>query len=228
MCDLNDDFQLTRAALLDILTHHLRSLYVQVDEPFEAVRSHLPRRQGSVILRQTSGLPQGSAVSSILCAAYYACMDVASSAWKPAPDELLLRWVDDFLFISPSASRCAEFLHQLLYAHQWGDNINWSKVKVNHPSILEPFYSGAVSTHNTFSASDKLQLNATVDSRLTWAMLSFSANQSHHQLGVDIIPSTKTQLIFSCLRDAAPIITTEKLPTRLLQVNSSLCTLEQR
>ncbi|PFH31887.1 hypothetical protein BESB_023790 [Besnoitia besnoiti] len=47
--------------------------------------------------------------------------------WPP----LLMRWVDDFLFLSPSRACAEAFLELLLHKHVWGRNVNEQKLKTN-------------------------------------------------------------------------------------------------
>ncbi|KEP62368.1 UNVERIFIED_CONTAM: RNA-directed DNA polymerase [Hammondia hammondi] len=53
--------------------------------------------------------------------------ELSRLVWPP----LLMRWVDDFLFLSPSRAAAEAFLSLLLEQHVWGKNVNRQKLKTD-------------------------------------------------------------------------------------------------
>ena len=76
-------------------------------------------RLGGAFLLQHTGVAQGSVLSSLLCSAFYADMEhqhgLAGGAAAAAREEcqLLLRWVDDFLFLSTDPQAASRFVQAL-------------------------------------------------------------------------------------------------------------------
>uniref|UniRef100_A0A4W4GFN4 Telomerase reverse transcriptase n=1 Tax=Electrophorus electricus TaxID=8005 RepID=A0A4W4GFN4_ELEEL len=84
--------------------------------------------------RQVCGVPQGSAVSTMLCNLCYGHME--NSLLKDITDSggCLMRLVDDFLLITPKLSKAVHFLKTLLAGvPDYGCEINPQKVAVNFP-----------------------------------------------------------------------------------------------
>ncbi|XP_066525118.1 telomerase reverse transcriptase isoform X2 [Hoplias malabaricus] len=89
--------------------------------------------------RQVCGVPQGSAVSTMLCNLCYGHME--NSLLKNLTDKggCLMRLVDDFLLITPSHRKALTFLRTLLAGiPDYGCEINPRKVAVNFPVCEEP------------------------------------------------------------------------------------------
>ncbi|XP_072529465.1 telomerase reverse transcriptase [Salminus brasiliensis] len=85
--------------------------------------------------RQVRGVPQGSAVSTMLCNLCYGHME--NSLLKNITEKggCLMRLVDDFLLITPRLSKAVQFLSKILLAGvpDYGCKINPQKVAVNFP-----------------------------------------------------------------------------------------------
>ncbi|KAG9281482.1 telomerase reverse transcriptase [Astyanax mexicanus] len=84
--------------------------------------------------RQVRGVPQGSAVSTMLCNLCYGHME--NSLLKNITEKggCLMRLVDDFLLITPKLSKAVHFLKTLLAGvPEYGCEINPQKVVVNFP-----------------------------------------------------------------------------------------------
>ncbi|KAL7868907.1 hypothetical protein SRHO_G00102910 [Serrasalmus rhombeus] len=84
--------------------------------------------------RQVRGVPQGSAVSTMLCNLCYGHME--NSLLKNITEKggCLMRLVDDFLLITPKLSKAVQFLKTLLAGvPDYGCELNPQKVAVNFP-----------------------------------------------------------------------------------------------
>jgi telomerase reverse transcriptase len=57
------------------------------------------------------GIPQGSVLSTVLCNIFYADLERKKLPFLNDPDGLLLRLIDDFLFISMNKNHAMQFLH---------------------------------------------------------------------------------------------------------------------
>lgn len=65
------------------------------------------------MFKQTKGIPQGSFLSTVLCSLFYGQLDRETGILDFPPDDLIMRYVDDFVIISPCRDRVirlAEFL----------------------------------------------------------------------------------------------------------------------
>ncbi|BGP08731.1 Telomerase reverse transcriptase [Rhodotorula toruloides] len=75
----------------------------------EHITTNLVKVSGR-LYRQKTGIPQGSILSSLLCALFYGDMERRKLAFADDEDSTLLRYVDDFLFISTERERAVRFL----------------------------------------------------------------------------------------------------------------------
>ncbi|CRH02392.1 telomerase reverse transcriptase, putative [Plasmodium relictum] len=103
------------------------------------------------IISNICGLPQGFSLSNILCSLYYAYLDKNEEFQKLLYAEnqnekyslkknsvlnylnlnsLLIRFIDDFLFITLNKKNIRNFKNLLLKKKIWGSNINSSKTKI--------------------------------------------------------------------------------------------------
>lgn len=83
------------------------------------------------------GIAQGSVLSTLLCGYYYSQMERTHlSKISEDPDSLLLRWVDDFLFISPRKSLADKFMN-VMHAGipEYGCFINHDKTLTNYDVV---------------------------------------------------------------------------------------------
>ncbi|XP_061838312.2 telomerase reverse transcriptase isoform X1 [Nerophis lumbriciformis] len=91
-------------------------------------------RFGEKTYRQCRGIPQGSAVSSLLCCLCYGHME--KSLFQGRLNGLLMRLVDDFLLITPDLQEAHNFLKLFLAGvPEYGLVINPQKVLVNFPPV---------------------------------------------------------------------------------------------
>lgn len=90
---------------------------------------------------QKVGIPQGSILSSILCSILYGDLDrTLLGAFLNDPESLMVRFIDDMLFVTTSYTKASEFIHTVLPGFQeYGVEVNLSKIASNfyHPLVKE-------------------------------------------------------------------------------------------
>jgi telomerase reverse transcriptase len=125
LVDGTDQQQVTRSELIRRLREHLGGTLV---------------RLGGAFFVQQVGVPQGSVLSTLLCSALYADMEKSNQlgsggggADTGGDDEsLLLRWVDDFLFMTTSAEAATQFVATLSGGFpEYGATVSVSKTCLN-------------------------------------------------------------------------------------------------
>lgn len=128
---------LPKAKLLNLLKEHLFSNVVQIDDQ-EFV--------------QKEGIPQGSVLSTLLCNLYYANFE-RKVIWRhlgnfhPAfvgdhrgscHHEELMRYTDDFLFVSTNLKRAQTFAKHMHEGNaDYGCSINFTKSRVNFELFVQ-------------------------------------------------------------------------------------------
>ncbi|THW23772.1 hypothetical protein D6D23_05486 [Aureobasidium pullulans] len=115
--DLEGKTHRSRAGILALLREHIERNIVQIGKKF---------------YRQTTGIPQGSIVSSLLCNFFYAELESKVLAFLQDGESLLLRLIDDFLLISTNrdtATRFVQVMHRGL--PEYGLRVKVDKSKVN-------------------------------------------------------------------------------------------------
>ena len=68
---------------------------------------------GKKFYRQKVGIPQGSVVSTVLCNMFYAHLEKKKLPFLQDVDGLLLRLIDDFLFITMNRDHAQQFLQTM-------------------------------------------------------------------------------------------------------------------
>jgi telomerase reverse transcriptase len=68
---------------------------------------------GKSFYRQKVGIPQGSVLSTVLCNIFYADLEQKKLPFLKDQDGLLLRLIDDFMFISMNRDHAAQFLQYM-------------------------------------------------------------------------------------------------------------------
>ena len=86
-------WQETTCSLLDKLRSHIFGNIIEI---------------GSKFYLQSQGIGQGSVISTMLCNLYYG--DMESKNLTVSKNEILMRQVDDFLFVTPNRSSAIAFL----------------------------------------------------------------------------------------------------------------------
>src|SRR2546423_655050 len=93
---------------------------------------------GKRFYRQREGIPQGSVLSVILCSYFYAHLEATQLSFTKDPNSLLMRYIDDFLFMTLSRSDAEKFLtvmHKGL--PQYGAYVNPDKSLANFDVRIE-------------------------------------------------------------------------------------------
>ena len=86
---------------------------------------------GKRYYRQVKGIGQGSIISTMLCNLYYGRME-ADYIDVDVQDELLMRQVDDFIFVTPSYSNAVRFLELMMHGiPEYNCTINKEKTLIN-------------------------------------------------------------------------------------------------
>lgn len=115
---------LDREALIKALHAHICCNHVQIGK-----RQYVQRR----------GIPQGSVLSSVLCSLFYGDMDQRHlSRFLHDPDSLLIRFIDDTLFITTSFELASDFIQSLSPGiPEYGVQVNMAKSTANffHPLL---------------------------------------------------------------------------------------------
>ncbi|KAJ8072353.1 Telomerase reverse transcriptase [Marasmius tenuissimus] len=107
----------SRDELLDLLEQHIKENIVKI---------------GNSYYRQKVGIPQGSSLSTILCAFFYGDMEKQFGAFAGDSQSVLLRNVDDYLFITTRPDKAAGFVRMMYKGHpDYGCFISKGKTLTN-------------------------------------------------------------------------------------------------
>ena len=68
---------------------------------------------GKQFYKQKIGIPQGSVVSTVLCNIFYAHLEKKKLPFLEDKDGLLLRLIDDFLFVTMNRDHAVQFLQKM-------------------------------------------------------------------------------------------------------------------
>lgn len=184
VCDLNDELNVSFLEICSILHQHLNHQYVIIQNA-KSVKHHPHTRGG--LCKQTIGIPQGSIVAPLLCALHFASFDIPMKEQR----DLLLRWVDDFLFISWNKRNAYQFIHSLLHERIWGGNVNFDKLCSNDEGLMQALcrsrdqddaavngdvaFSQEKDSNECFTRDDVTHTHqASSQSMIEWASLQFA------------------------------------------------------
>ena len=116
----------SKPMLLALLKEHLLGNLVVLKDQF-----------APQLLLQTSGIPQGSILSSMLCNYYYG--DIEPHLFEGVFDDtskdqhLIVRVIDDFILITPDKKTCDKFVEKMRQgSSQYGVQINEKKTRTSH------------------------------------------------------------------------------------------------
>lgn len=107
------------------------------EELSNLLKEHLTQnliRVGKTVYKQDVGIPQGSVLSTLLCNIVYSYLEreIFSDEKAPLAPHLLVRFVDDFLFISPSRSLAERWLTRMAQGFpEYGAQIHKEKTVTN-------------------------------------------------------------------------------------------------
>lgn len=93
---------------------------------------------GREFFRQRVGIPQGSSLSTLLCSFFYADLEREKLGFVHEPGSALLRYTDDFLFVSTSRRKARTFFEIMCKGHpEYGCFISPEKSLTNMDLMLE-------------------------------------------------------------------------------------------
>lgn len=106
-----------KSKLLDLLKEHVERNIVKIGKKF---------------FMQKNGIPQGSVLSSLLCTCFYAQLEADHLSFVNTESALLLRLIDDFLFITTTKEDAVRFL-QVMHdgLKEYGVQVNPAKSLAN-------------------------------------------------------------------------------------------------
>ena len=115
-----------KAMLLSLLEEHLSRNLVVLKDQF-----------APQLLLQTSGIPQGSILSSMLCNYYYGDIEphLLQGVFHDTSNDqnLLIRVIDDFILITSNKNTCKRFIEKMRQgSSHYGVQINEKKTKTSH------------------------------------------------------------------------------------------------
>ena len=124
-----------KSKLLDLLKHHVERNIVKIGKKF---------------FRQKEGVPQGSVLSSLLCNCFYAKLEAEHLPFVSHDSGLLLRLIDDFMFITTKKADAIRFM-QIMHdgLEQYGVEVNPTKSLANfnieiNKSVVEQTVAGSM------------------------------------------------------------------------------------
>lgn len=100
-----------------LITDRVTSKHVSYDRLMCSLREHILQncvRIDNTNYRQTLGIPQGSILSSLLCALFYGHLDSMCLGRFDVPGTLILRYTDDFLLITDNQNVALDFINHIL------------------------------------------------------------------------------------------------------------------
>lgn len=107
----------SRTEVLELLEEHITENIVRIGEDY---------------YRQVVGIPQGSVLSSLLCSIFYADLERTRLNFTQDPMSLLLRLIDDYLFITTDQAKARKFLDTMIKGHpEFGCFISPEKTLTN-------------------------------------------------------------------------------------------------
>ena len=100
-------------------------------------------RLGTRYLQQHTGIPQGSVLGSVLCSAFYGDMEHVHGLGRAppasaggAPPSVLVRWVDDFLFLTVCPDAAAAFVARVHAGFpDYGAAVSAAKTALNFDAV---------------------------------------------------------------------------------------------
>uniref|UniRef100_A0A0W0FMP3 Telomerase reverse transcriptase n=1 Tax=Moniliophthora roreri TaxID=221103 RepID=A0A0W0FMP3_MONRR len=107
----------SREQVLQLLEQHITENIVKIGDGY---------------YRQIIGIPQGSTLSTILCSFFYGDMEKHFGTFSEDPHSVLLRNVDDYLFISTNLAKARSFVDMMNKGHpEYGCFISKAKTFTN-------------------------------------------------------------------------------------------------
>ncbi|THH09180.1 hypothetical protein EW146_g8757 [Bondarzewia mesenterica] len=121
--------------ILELLEEHITENIVKVTADFYSgheLRIDLCSQIGQDYYRQIVGIPQGSVLSALLCSFFYGDLEREHLQFTHDQGSVLLRLIDDYLFITTDISKAKHFLDVMSQGHpQYGCFISREKTLTN-------------------------------------------------------------------------------------------------
>lgn len=125
-----------QTVFVDDVVHQFKETNVLLDLLEEHVQQNIVKI-GTKFFRQKNGIPQGSVLSSILCNFFYGDLEQNKLSFTLDEDGLLLRLIDDFLFITLNRGNAEEFLKVMHQGNpEYGAFVSIDKTMVNFEMSL--------------------------------------------------------------------------------------------
>ncbi|KAF4597579.1 hypothetical protein EYR40_008041 [Pleurotus pulmonarius] len=110
--------------------------HVKQNDILQLLEEHITEnivKIGNHYYQQTVGIPQGSILSTLLCSFFYGDMEKRfPAAVGEGGDSIMLRMVDDYLFVTTSLTKARKFLTMMLEGHpEYGCFISKEKTLIN-------------------------------------------------------------------------------------------------
>jgi hypothetical protein len=154
-----------------LLAKHDNMEYIDRRELLELLEDHIKRHlimhDGQFFL-QSKGIPQGSTLSSLLCSLYFANLETShlaqfvghngnesdSSPKSQSDASILLRWIDDFLYITTDYNKALDFFNLMHGGFKdFGTRCNPEKSVVNFDLIFKGLTISNVSSQPIFQTT---------------------------------------------------------------------------
>ncbi|ODO06884.1 hypothetical protein I350_04244 [Cryptococcus amylolentus CBS 6273] len=124
------------AAMVDLA----RRRTVKTADVMRLLREHIKEntwQMGRNLYRQKTGIPQGSKVSSVLCAMFYSYLENEHLDWAQQKYSLLLRYTDDFLYITDNPQLAARFVKEMFRGFpDYGAHISPAKTLLSFECVV--------------------------------------------------------------------------------------------
>ncbi|KAJ3068284.1 hypothetical protein HDU98_008580 [Podochytrium sp. JEL0797] len=158
-----------------ILTDGL-SLFEDREPILELLEEHICHnlvKMGKKFYEQITGIPQGSVLSSLLCSFFLSHMERHKLRHLVTRNDLLLRLVDDFLFVTPDREKAVAFV-RLLHEGiaEYGCSVNPAKTVVNFDLVDCGVKLKRVQELNSLKSATDISESLTIEySRKPWVAL---------------------------------------------------------
>ncbi|KAA1081431.1 hypothetical protein PGT21_035536 [Puccinia graminis f. sp. tritici] len=117
LCDQAQYAHVDKQELTDLLREHITQNFVKI---------------GAGRYQQKTGIPQGSIMSPLLCSLFYADMDKERLGFTKTPNSILVRLIDDFIYITTSQNDAECFLKVMAEgSKEYGCFISMEKTLIN-------------------------------------------------------------------------------------------------
>ena len=124
-----------------LIVDQVQYSYQKGEEISSAVKDHLKRHFveiGNKLYQQTVGIPQGSILSVMMCSLFYSDMEKQNlMPYISDGNSIMLRFLDDFLFITTKKEKAARFLRLMFKGHEeYGCFVNQDKSLCNFEATI--------------------------------------------------------------------------------------------